>query len=251
MAAKGLFIIGTGTDIGKTYITGLICKKLKELPWQPRVAYFKAAMSGNERRSTTCSQTTTGQAISGLASTDQPLIPGDALTVQRMAGLTQPLTDMCPYVYEAAYSPHLAAQVEGPLPQLDVIAKAHQKLCSTYDYITAEGSGGIICPLRYDPETDRIIMLTDVIRLTGHPSLLIADAGLGTLNAVALTTAYMAANSLPLVGIILDRYDPTDPIHRDNVTMLPRLTGLPVLCCVQNNATDLDLSPTALASLYR
>ena len=59
--SKNLFITGTGTDVGKTYITGLIVKKLRE--GGVSAAYYKAAMSGNERR------------------TDGTLIPGDALQV--------------------------------------------------------------------------------------------------------------------------------------------------------------------------
>lgn len=85
--SKALFITGTGTDTGKTYITGLITKKLAEVGLHP--AYYKAAMSGNDRRA------------------DGSLIPGDALCVQTMSGITQRLEDMCPYVYEHAYSPHL------------------------------------------------------------------------------------------------------------------------------------------------
>ena len=46
--SKALFITGTGTDTGKTYITGLITKKLAEVGLHP--AYYKAAMSGNDRR---------------------------------------------------------------------------------------------------------------------------------------------------------------------------------------------------------
>ena len=83
--AKKLFITGTGTDIGKTYVTGLILKKLQESG--RRAAYYKAAMSGNERDA------------------DGHLIPGDALHVKTVSGITQPLKTMCPYVYEAAVSP--------------------------------------------------------------------------------------------------------------------------------------------------
>ena len=84
--SKALFITGTGTDIGKTYVTGLIVKKLAEEG--KSAAYYKAAMSGNDRRA------------------DGSLIPGDALFVQKISGITQPLEEMCPYVYEHAYSPH-------------------------------------------------------------------------------------------------------------------------------------------------
>lgn len=91
--SKGIFITGTGTDIGKTYVTGLIVKKLRESGAD--AAYYKAAMSGNERRA------------------DGSLIPGDALQVKTMSGIGQPLEEMCPYVYETAVSPHLASRLEG------------------------------------------------------------------------------------------------------------------------------------------
>ena len=46
--SKNLFITGTGTDVGKTYVAGLIVKKLRA--GKASAAYYKAAMSGNERR---------------------------------------------------------------------------------------------------------------------------------------------------------------------------------------------------------
>ena len=91
--SKAIFLTGTGTDIGKTFIAGLIVKKLAQAGKNP--AYYKAAMSGNDRRS------------------DESLIPGDALFVRQMSGISQPLDEMCPYVYENAWSPHLASRVEG------------------------------------------------------------------------------------------------------------------------------------------
>ena len=91
--SKNLFITGTGTDVGKTYVAGLIVKKLRA--GKASAAYYKAAMSGNERR------------------TDGTLIPGDALQVKTMSGIEQPLEEMCPYIYENAVSPHLAAKLEG------------------------------------------------------------------------------------------------------------------------------------------
>lgn len=99
--SKALFITGTGTDIGKTYVAGLIVKKLAECGKNP--GYYKAAMSGNKRRP------------------DGSLIPGDALFVQQCSGITQPLEEMCPYVYENAYSPHLASRIEGNLMEEDNI----------------------------------------------------------------------------------------------------------------------------------
>ena len=126
--AKALFVTGTGTDVGKTYVTALMVKKLAESG--ENAAYYKAAMSGNRRRS------------------DGSLIPGDAMFVQQTAGLSQPLGEMCPYVYEHAWSPHLAARYEGNPPELPVIRQGFEAVCSRNDYVTVEGSGGILCPLR-------------------------------------------------------------------------------------------------------
>ena len=128
--SKALFVTGTGTDTGKTYITGLIVKKLQEARKNP--AYYKAAMSGNERRP------------------DGTLIPGDALAVQTMSGIDQSLTSMCPYVYEHAYSPHLASRLEGNPVVMDVVKHGFADVTADYDYVTVEGSGGILCPICFD-----------------------------------------------------------------------------------------------------
>ena len=114
--AKKIFITGTGTDVGKTYVTGLILKKLRE---SGRLAgYYKAAMSGNVRRS------------------DGTLVPGDALHVKEVSGIGQPLEQMCPYVYEHAVSPHLASRLEGNPVELDMVEKGFREVCREYDYVT-------------------------------------------------------------------------------------------------------------------
>lgn len=74
--SKSLFIIGTGTDVGKTYVSGLILKKLRESG--ASAAYYKAAMSGNERDG------------------DGVLIPGDAQWVKEHSGIAQPLRKCVP-----------------------------------------------------------------------------------------------------------------------------------------------------------
>ena len=88
--SKAVFITGTGTDIGKTYLSGLIVKKLAQAGKNP--AYYKAAMSGNIR----CY--------------DGSLIAGDASYVKYISGTEQPIDSMCPYIYENALSPHLASK---------------------------------------------------------------------------------------------------------------------------------------------
>lgn len=225
--SKALFITGTGTDVGKTFVTGLIVKKLHDAG--KNAAYYKAAMSGNERRA------------------DGTLIPGDARWVQKISGIAQPLTEMCPYVYEHPYSPHLASRVEGHPVQLSVVKQGFADVCSRYDYVTIEGSGGILCPLCFD---ECKLQLEDVVKELGLSCLIVADAGLGTINNVVLTVDYMRAHQIPVKGILFNRFHPGDIIEEDNIKMCEYMTGLKVLACIQDGDTDLALDVAALAALY-
>lgn len=225
--SKGLFITGTGTDLGKTYIAGLIVKKLADA--KQSAAYYKAAMSGNDRRA------------------DGSLIPGDALFVQKTAGISQPLEEMCPYVYEHAYSPHLASRIEGHPVQMDVVKAGYYKVCSAYDFVTMEGSGGILCPICFD---EAKIQLEDVIKELHLPSILIADAGLGTINSVVLTVEYMKAKNLPMKGIIYNHYHGNDVMEDDNIFMCEYMTGLPTLAKVKDGDTELAMDVQDLMALY-
>lgn len=225
--SKALFVTGTGTDTGKTYVTGLIVKKLQEAQKNP--AYYKAAMSGNDRRP------------------DGTLIPGDALEVQTMSGINQSLTSMCPYVYEHAYSPHLASRLEGNPVVMDVVTHGFADVTAIYDYVTVEGSGGILCPICFD---EARIQLEDVVKELHLSSILIADAGLGTINSVVLTAEYMKTHGLPLKGIIFNHYHPGDVMEDDNIFMCEHMTGLPTLAKVQDDDTELDMNIDALCALY-
>lgn len=222
-----LFVTGTGTDVGKTYVTALLLKKLRELGHSP--AYYKAAMSGNQRRP------------------DGSLIPGDARFVQKVSGIPQPLEEMCPYVYEAAVSPHLAAHLEGNPVELDRVVEGFHSLCQHYDFVTMEGSGGILCPLRFP---DAPLWLPDVVKACALGCLLVADAGLGTINQVALTAFYLQAQGIPLKGVILNRYDPDSVLHRDNLLMCQHLTDNRVVACVREGEDTLSIDPESLLALY-
>lgn len=225
--SKGIFITGTGTDIGKTYVTGLIVKKLAQAGCKP--AYYKAAMSGNNRRP------------------DGSLIPGDALFVKECAGIEQDLDSMCHYVYENAYSPHLASRIEGHPVEMQVVRQGFSALVPQYDYITVEGSGGILCPICFD---EAKIQLEDVIKDLHLSCIMIADAGLGTINNVVLTYEYMKAHKLPVKGVIFNNYHPGNVMEDDNIRMCQYMTNLPVLAKVQPGDTQLDIDVELLKNLY-
>lgn len=225
--SKKIFIAGTGTDVGKTYVSGLILKKFRESGLT--AAYYKAAMSGNQRQK------------------DGRLIPGDGVCVKTMSGIEQPLEEMCPYVYETAVSPHLAAQLEGKAVSLAKVKEGFTSVLEKYDYVTMEGSGGILCPIRMDDEET---WLEDIIKSCGLGCILVADAGLGVINSVGLTAAYLKMRGITLKGIIFNHYLPGDVMQEDNIRMCEYLTGTKVIACVKDGDENLNLSLDMLCALY-
>ncbi|MGN0670917.1 MAG: dethiobiotin synthase [Oscillospiraceae bacterium] len=221
--AKGLFVTATGTDIGKTYVTALVVKKLRSLGLN--AGYYKAAVSGAENVS-----------------------ESDAGYVNRIAEIGESEELLLSYLYKTAVSPHLAARIEGNPAEMSVIKSTFARVCGQYDFVTTEGSGGIVCPIRKDEKA--VIFLEDIIRELGLPSVIVADAGLGTINAVVTTVEYMRARKLTINGIILNKWN-GDFMQRDNLAMIEELTGVRVIAVVRDNDGELDIDEKTLVGLYK
>ena len=220
--SKGLFISATGTDVGKTYVTALIVKKMCQAGFN--AGYYKAALSGAD-----C------------------IADSDAGFVNKIAQIGQEEKSLLSYLYKNAVSPHLAAKIEGNPVEKDVVISDYKKVQAKYNYVTVEGSGGIICPIRYDDKAK--YFLEDIIKWLNLPVLLIADAGLGTINSVVLTYEYMQHHGLKLQGIILNNYTGT-VMQDDNIKMIEEMTGKKVLAKVAPNDTDIDIDVEILRRLY-
>lgn len=224
--SKGIFITGTGTDIGKTYVTALIIKKLTIAGLS--ASYYKAAVSGN---------------VKGA----EGIICGDAEYVKTIAGLSDDASTMVSYVYEKAYSPHLASRIEDNPVEIEKVKSDFRRVCKKYEYVTVEGSGGILCPIRYD---EKIIFLEDIIKELQLSALIVADASLGTINSTVLTAYYMKQKGIAIKGIIINNYHPYDVMQEDNIKMIQEMTGIPVLATVKRGATELEMEIQELISLY-
>lgn len=227
---KALFITGTGTDVGKTYVTALIVKRLRDAGFD--AGYYKAAISGAEKDEE-----------------DGSLHAGDALYVKEIAELSETQEELVSYVYEAEVSPHLAAQLDNNPIDFDVVEKDFRRALSRHEYITMEGSGGIICPLRWDKEQH--VILDDLVLRLGLGALIVADAGLGTINAAVLTVEHLRARNIPVRGIILNRFHEGDVMEEDNLDMVEALTGVRVVATVKSGDEALDMDAAELAALYQ
>jgi dethiobiotin synthetase len=224
---KGLFVTATGTDVGKTFVTALIVKKLRAAGYN--AGYYKAALSGVEK-------------------TEAGFLAGDAGYVTRSAGMEEDPGKFVSYVYENAVSPHLAAQLEGNPVEMRVVKAAYAQATAEYDYVTMEGSGGIVCPIRYDSGAH--ILLEDIIKELKLSTILVADAGLGTINAVVLTIAYMKQRNIAVKGIIFNHFHAGNVMEWDNKKMVEALTGVPVIAFVKENDTEISMDADVLAALY-
>lgn len=225
---KALFITGTGTDIGKTYVTGLIVKKLRDAGLN--AGYYKAALSGAE------------------PDANGTLQPGDAIYVNRVANIGEKNENLVSYVYKEAVSPHLAAKINDQPIDFAKVTADFKRALAKYDYLTMEGSGGIICPLRWDNQQH--VILDDLVKKLDLGVLIIADAGLGTINAAVLTIEHLKSRNIPIKGIIFNNYIPHDLMQDDNERMIEEMTGIKVLAKVQKGDTELNMAVSCLQSLY-
>jgi dethiobiotin synthetase len=199
-------VTGTGTGVGKTLVTAAIAAL-----HPGRVAVLKPAQ--------------TGVAIGE---------PGDLADVVRLAA---PATVVELARYPDPLAPATAARRAG-LPALDPVAavRAATLLAADHDLVLVEGAGGLL--VRY---TDDGATLADVAAPLSAPVLVVATAGLGTLNATALTVEALRHRRLTCAGIVIGAWPAAPDLAAcENLHDLPAVTGVPLLGAVPEGAGEHD-----------
>lgn len=227
MNSKAIFVTATGTDVGKTYVSALLVKKMREFGYN--CGYYKPALSGAVKLS------------------DGSLLPGDCDFVLKMSGLSEKPIDCVTYCFEEAVSPHLAAERQGVKIEAIKIKEDFVRISDKYDYLVVEGAGGITCPFNLKEEN---LLLPDVINTLGLDIIVVADGGLGTINSVLLTVEYAKSHSLNIKGIILNNYDKNNFMHIDNKRQIEQLTGIKVIAVVAEAEKDLSISEKDLIKIF-
>jgi dethiobiotin synthetase len=200
-----LVITGTGTGVGKTVVTAAIAAL-----HPGRVAVLKPAQ--------------TGVAVGE---------PGDLADVARLAA---PATVAELARYPDPLAPATAARRAGR-PALDpaAAARAATLLAADHDLVLVEGAGGLL--VRF---TDGGGTLADVAALLDAPVLVVAPAGLGTLNATALTVEALRSRALTCIGIVIGAWPAApDLAAGENLHDLPAVTGVPLLGALPEQAGGL------------
>ncbi|MGQ0841028.1 dethiobiotin synthase [Actinokineospora sp.] len=213
-----LVITGTGTGVGKTVVTAGIAALALTL--RRRVAVLKPAQTG--------------------VAADEP---GDLDDVRRLAG---ELTTRELRRFPDPLAPDTAARRAGMPPvRPSEVARVAGELARTHDLVLVEGAGGLL--VRFDPDGGT---LADVAWSLGAPTVVVAEAGLGTLNATALTTEALQRRGITCAGVVVGAWpDEPDLAARCNLDDLPVIAGVPLVGVFPAGAGT--LAPEEFAAVAR
>ena len=159
--------------------------------------------------------------------------PGDADVVHRLTGCAvQEHTAL-----DDPLAPDTAARLRGvAIPSVAEHADRIRVLAEFHDTVLVEGAGGLL--VRLDTEGGTLL---DLAELLGAEVVVVAAAGLGTLNHTELTVAALRARGVEPVGLVVGSW-PAEPglAERCNLADLPVLTGVPLLAVIPEGAGALD-----------
>ncbi len=236
---KGLFITGTDTGVGKTALSALLLAELRRRNID--AAPMKPVQTGCCEAATGTRQQALGK--SGItAQSSRPTIPDLDYSLS-MASLNVPnkaYAIMAPYTFEPACSPHLAAEMAGTEIDIAEIVIAARTLASEYDFIVAEGAGGIMVPLNRRETT------LDLMHALRFPVLVAARPGLGTINHTLLSIRALRSDGLDIAGIVFVASKAGEPgvIEEDNAATIEQIGKVPILGTIPYCTQLADPRPT-------
>jgi dethiobiotin synthetase len=191
----GFFVSGTDTGIGKTYVSCLLAGELRGLGLE--VGVMKPAESGSN---------------------------SDARKLKAASGSKEPLALINPYRFKDPLAPGLAAEREGRSVHLGRIVSCYRLLAKGKDGMLVEGAGGLLVPLS-GPK-----LVADLASRLGLPLLLVARAGLGTINHSLLSLAEARRRGLKVAAVLLNGKSLRKDLSRQgNAAAIARYGKVPVI----------------------
>jgi dethiobiotin synthetase len=167
----GVFITGTDTGVGKTFVAALLVRALKERGLRP--GYVKSMATGVEGN-----------------------LCEDVDFAKRYGAVEGELHDLCPIRLKLPASPYAAAQAENVELELDEVLRAYERCSKTHDFTVVEGVGGLLVPITRDKT------VLDLIGLLALPVLVVCRPGLGTVNHTLLTLQTLDRAGAETIGFV-------------------------------------------------
>lgn len=207
--AAGLFVTGTDTGVGKTYVTSLIARSLKAAGCH--LGVYKPVASG-------------------CRATPEGLVSDDAASLWEAAGRPGELDRVCPQRFAAPLAPHLAARREGREVDASLLRSGLDYWLNRSEFVLIEGVGGLMSPMTEDE------YVADLAHDFGLPLLVVTANRLGTIHQT-LTTLIAAASfrgGLEVAGVVLNQATPEqDDSLESNLRELRARCMPPVLADVR------------------
>jgi dethiobiotin synthetase len=194
----GIFVTGTDTGVGKTYVTAAILKELRRRG--VKAAAFKPIACG----------------VGGRR---------DAKIYAKLMDNEVPLDLINPVFLRHPLAPVVAAKLERRKIDLPRVFSCYETLLSRYSVVLVEGAGGLLVPIQPN------YFVADMAKELRLPLLIVARLGLGTINHSVLTVRQAKAMGLKVKGIVLN--DTLGRKHglaeRTNIEVVPESCGAPLL----------------------
>lgn len=208
MSFQGLFVTGTDTGVGKTFVAAAIIRALRAAG--VRVGAYKPVVSGSR---------------------NSPTAPvwDDVVKLQAELENSIPPEKIAPQRYLAPLAPPSAARLEGVQVDSRLLRTGIAYWEGRADFVVVEGAGGLLSPVT-DFET-----VADLARDFKFPLIVVARLGLGTINHTLLTLEAARNRALTIAGIVLNQAvppDPADPSPASNPDDLRRLCDVPIVAIV-------------------
>jgi dethiobiotin synthetase len=204
--ARGVFITGTDTGVGKTVYA---CRLLETLGRKGlRAVGMKPVASG-----------------AGLL--DGNCRNADALAMMKAAPHPVPYERCNPYCFESAIAPHLAAQLEGAVIELSVIRHVYKQLAAEADFVVVEGVGGWQVPLN-ERET-----VADLVRLLDLPVILVVGIRLGCISHALLSADSINRHQGQLLGWVANVIDRQMPCRAQTIAAIESRLSVPLLDVIE------------------
>jgi len=208
---RGLFITGTDTGVGKTYVAALLAAGLRRLG--VRVGVYKPVASG----------------VGGGPDAERA---SDAVVLWEAAGRPLTCEDVCPQSFSAPVAPPVAAHREGRVVERRQLRHGLAVWAGRCDIVLVEGAGGLLSPLSDED------LVADLCCDFRYPLLIVVANRLGTVNHTLLTLRVAATygGGLSVAGLILNDVLPSEQLDSssgDNRKLIERHAGVPVLAHVR------------------
>ena len=212
LPSNTLFVTGTDTSVGKTYVCSRLLEFLKNKGIE--AGYQKWVATGTD---------------AGL--------PEDLALCLSAAGISpspELVEQQVPFCFKFPASPHLAAEMEDRTVEPEVIIEKYITLAAIYKYLIVEGVGGIMVPLRRD------LLLADLLARLLPRTLVVARSGLGTLNHTLLTLEALRSRQIPVLGVVFsDAGEQEDQrVVKDNIQTIEEMGSVQVLGRLMRQQND-------------